>query len=1246
MNILKLRIGSQNIQGGLIRKLDFNDFSNIVHKFDIFCMQESWLTENNSVTINGYDMFRSERKKAKKLSSGGVIILFKSHLSKGMTKIKSNYEDFVWAKLDKNFFGLENDVYLCNCYIPPSNSNMHLVRNNDPFDILEQEILEFGNLGDVIILGDTNSRTGRLQEQYSDHFNPYNDNITINDNYDYEPLIRGNEDSTINEFGRKLFNVLENTHLLILNGRMVGDLNGVKTCHTYNGSSTVDYGIVSLNLASEIHIFKVLSQQWYSDHNPIYLELKINRNVHETSIDIELTKNFRYIWTEEGKNKFVELLSSSEYEDKFKCFSQNKYKKVSEATGALVNILQEAANACLILKETSITSDRPHKEGEYQNNQLVPIKREYKKVKRQYNNDKNNVNKRMLFIIQRRKYKKMQYLLHKYKKEDKLLKLAEMEKSDPKLFWKSIKKIINPKTPEQNIGSNHWVTYFKSLLNVNNNSTSNQFLTYVTTSLPTIENCSNGPGPLDDIISDTELEKAIKGLKNGKSCGPDMISNEMLKYGGQGLKEAVRHLFNLILDAGEYPKQWRKSIITPIFKCGSRMDPTNYRGVAVSDSMGKLFSKLLNTRISDYMHKNGLWRPDQNGFMSKMRTEDNIFILHTIFQQLVKKEKKKVYTVFVDFRKFFDTINRDLLKYKLVKYGITGKVYNIIKSAYSESEYCVKLKQGKTEYFKSNSGVKQGCSLSPTLSNIFQNDLHEIFGSDCDPVKLGDLELNSLSWADDLVLLSNSKSGAQNCLNKLHDYCVKWNISVNVLKTKCMVFSNANQIARTQEPLYYDGKELEYVKCYKYLGIEIQNNGNYREAIEMRVQKAKVACGMIKHAISTTHNVSVKLALSLFDKQVSPILLYGSSIWSVPEINKLIIFECNHLNYQANVQAKQAINNLLQRDANIEWSKIKREDNQVILKLCDIDDKFELLQSYKKNQTIYPFVIKDPDNFKNNDRLSEIERVHTNFCKFSLGISKYASSVCVMNELCRYPLKYKAWSLASMYWLRLEKGTQSKLVNTAYGVCKNEKHDLYQNMYYLFCKNGLRSIWMNASSLHDNYFKCKLINRLKDQYQQSLDDTLLNNDKYETYKLCKTNNVGEQGIGQYLNEIHSPNIRRLFTKLRFDYTKLKGSYNNFNLNFNNKTSNDRACDFCGARESVQHFVCVCDKFSSERSSFLAKINKVVNVDINTVSSGNLLGYILNLNFPGCKTNGNSITVDSSCSFIKKIWEMRFGVNYM
>ena len=222
-----------------------------------------------------------------------------------------------------------------------------------------------------------------------------------------------------------------------------------------------------------------------------------------------------------------------------------------------------------------------------------------------------------------------------------------------------------------------------------------------------------------------------------------------------------------------------------------------------------------------------------------------------------------MYPAFMDFRKFFDSIDRKALLYKLLKLGVTGKIYYIIKDMYKDTNYHIKCQNGLTHSFKSSRGVKQGCSLSPILSNIFQNDLHNIFKDDCDPIKIGISNLNSISFADDLVLMSSSPSGLQKCLDNLNEYCDKWGLSINTDKSNVMIMLKGKRTKNLQ--LFQMNNDiLDYVHTYKYLGIVISSDGRFSKAICDRVSKAKRATLPLKKALFTTGCVSTKVAFICF----------------------------------------------------------------------------------------------------------------------------------------------------------------------------------------------------------------------------------------------------------------------------------------------------------------------------------------------------------------------------------------------
>ncbi len=111
-----------------------------------------------------------------------------------------------------------------------------------------------------------------------------------------------------------------------------------------------------------------------------------------------------------------------------------------------------------------------------------------------------------------------------------------------------------------------------------------------------------------------------------------------------------------------------------------------------------------------------------------------------------------IYACFIDFKKAFDSIWHQGLFYKLIESGIEGKTYDLIKSMYTESKCGVKINTKRTRYLSQERGVRQGCCLSPTLFNIYINELALSLERSAAPgLTLHDSQIRCLLYADDLV---------------------------------------------------------------------------------------------------------------------------------------------------------------------------------------------------------------------------------------------------------------------------------------------------------------------------------------------------------------------------------------------------------------------------------------------------------------------------------------------------------------
>jgi potassium voltage-gated channel Eag-related subfamily H protein 8 len=104
----------------------------------------------------------------------------------------------------------------------------------------------------------------------------------------------------------------------------------------------------------------------------------------------------------------------------------------------------------------------------------------------------------------------------------------------------------------------------------------------------------------------------------------------MHKYGNFVLQPCLVKLFNIILSSGIYPTEWVQGLIFPICKTGDPLNPSNYRGIAITSCLSKLFNSILNARLEKYILKNELMRNEQIGFKAECRTSDHIFKLKTI----------------------------------------------------------------------------------------------------------------------------------------------------------------------------------------------------------------------------------------------------------------------------------------------------------------------------------------------------------------------------------------------------------------------------------------------------------------------------------------------------------------------------------------------------------------------------------------------------------------------------------------
>ena len=150
----------------------------------------------------------------------------------------------------------------------------------------------------------------------------------------------------------------------------------------------------------------------------------------------------------------------------------------------------------------------------------------------------------------------------------------------------------------------------------------------------------------------------------------------------------------------------------PIPKSGNLNKVDNYRGIAISVIALKITNKMILNRIQPIIDP--LLRHNQNGFRPRRSTTTHILVLRRLIEGIKEKNLKAIIT-FVEFKKAFDTINRNNMFKILLAYGIPTIIVEAIETLYKGTKAKVLTPDGETKSFNITTGVLQGDTLAPFL---------------------------------------------------------------------------------------------------------------------------------------------------------------------------------------------------------------------------------------------------------------------------------------------------------------------------------------------------------------------------------------------------------------------------------------------------------------------------------------------------------------------------------------------------
>ena len=368
-----------------------------------------------------------------------------------------------------------------------------------------------------------------------------------------------------------------------------------------------------------------------------------------------------------------------------------------------------------------------------------------------------------------------------------------------------------------------------------------------------------------------EVIELCKEIETSKSSGFDDMSSRICKDAFMVLADQLVHLFNCSLDAGVFPDAWKAAKIIPLFKGGDRESVSNYRPISLLPLRGKLLEKIVHKRISSFLEERNFLTKNQGGFRKGFSTVSTIADLtDDIFQNI-----NKGYTTmaaFIDLKKAFDTVNFDILIRKLYKAGIRSSVLDWCVNYLTNRCQRTHVNGITSDRLSVTCGVPQGSVLGPLLFLVYINDLDAALDS-----------CKAKLYADDTVLyqsgvnVQEASGKLQTSLNKFCSWAKVNKLTINVNKTKLMVFGSRSKVKKAKDvKIYIHDILLQRVPTFKYLGLVLDQTLTYNHHLSSVIRTVLYKMTLLAKVKKYLNN---KVALLIYKSMILPYLDYADVIF-------------------------------------------------------------------------------------------------------------------------------------------------------------------------------------------------------------------------------------------------------------------------------------------------------------------------------------------------------------------------------
>ncbi len=335
-------------------------------------------------------------------------------------------------------------------------------------------------------------------------------------------------------------------------------------------------------------------------------------------------------------------------------------------------------------------------------------------------------------------------------------------------------------------------------------------------------------------MSEDEVRRELRRVNIRKAAGPDGITGRVLRSCADQLAGLFTSIFNESLATSVIPTSFKKSVIIPVPKNSKPSCLNDYRPVALTSTVMKVFERLLKKASKDICSSiPATLDPLQFAYRLNRSTDDAISqVLHSSLTHIDSKNGNYVRLLFIDYSSAFNTIVPSKLAVKLSDLGLNTTLCDWIQDFLTGRPQVVKMGQFTSNSITLNVGAPQGCVLSPLLYSLYTHDCVSSHSS-----------TSIVKFADDSVVLglisNNDETAYLGEVERLTSWRQDNCLSLNVSKTKELIVDFRKRHLLPYTPLMISGTPVERVSSFKYLGVNISEDLTWTAHIQTQVKKAR-----------------------------------------------------------------------------------------------------------------------------------------------------------------------------------------------------------------------------------------------------------------------------------------------------------------------------------------------------------------------------------------------------------------------